>query len=234
MQFLDFVAFRHIAPIATLNIGGISNIQVADADRARMRAFDCGPGNVMIDHAMEKFFGKSYDPNGETAAKGTVIEPMLEVLLTHPFFSRPIPRCAWRLDFGAEYADGMLEQFTANTPEDLIATLTRFSAIAITKAFKELVPQVDEIKTLIASGGGVHNATLLEEIRELLPAGVELVRSDEYGIPAQFKEAVKFATLAFANQHSIGDNIPAASGARTFGVLGKLVLPPRAARLTEV
>jgi anhydro-N-acetylmuramic acid kinase len=116
MQFLDFVAFRHLAPIATLNIGGISNLQVADSDRARMRAFDCGPGNVMIDHAMRRLFGQPYDANGATAAGGAVHEPMLEQLLQHPFFQRPIPRCAWRLDFGASYVDGVLNAFAALPP----------------------------------------------------------------------------------------------------------------------
>ena len=233
MQFLDFVAFRHLAPIATLNIGGISNIQVADSDRARMRAFDCGPGNVMIDHAMHRFFGQPYDANGATAARGAVHEPMLQELLQHPFFQRPIPRCAWRLDFGAGYADGVLDSFASLPPEDLVATLTQFSAEAITRAFTQLIPQVAEIRTLIASGGGIYNTTLMSAIRDLLPDGVDLVLSDEFGLPGQYKEAIKFATLAFATQHSIGNNIPAASGAATFGVLGKLVLPARAARLTH-
>jgi anhydro-N-acetylmuramic acid kinase len=234
MQFLDFVAFRGIEPIATLNIGGISNLQVADADRTRMRAFDCGPGNVMIDHAMDRFFGQPYDRDGETAAKGNVNQQMLDDLLQHPFFSRAIPRCAWRLDFGADYADQMLDKYSALSAEDLVATLTQFSAVAIVKAFTELIPQLDEIHTLIASGGGVRNATLLRAIEALLPDGVKLVLSDEYGLPAQYKEAIKFATLAYSTQRSIGDNIPAASGAQRFGVLGKLVQAPRNARLTTV
>jgi len=234
MQFLDFVAFRHLAPIATLNIGGISNIQVADRDRVRMRAFDCGPGNVMIDHAMHRFFGQAYDADGATAARGRVHPPMLQQLLEHPFFTRPIPRCAWRLDFGADYADAVLDTYAALPPEDLVATLTRFSAEAITRAFIDLIPQVTDIDTLIASGGGVRNATLLNEITQLLPDRVLLTRSDDYGLPAQYKEAIKFATLAVATQHGIGNNIPAASGAARFGVLGKLVLPPHQARLTDI
>ena len=234
MQFLDFVAFRHLAPIATLNIGGISNIQVADADRGRMRAFDCGPGNVMIDHAMNRLFGRSYDADGATAAAGTVDRTLLDELLTHPFFKRPIPRCAWRLDFGAEYADRMIDAHSQLSPEDIVATFTRFTAHAIVNAFNTLIPQVDEIKTLIASGGGVRNLTLMGQVAEMLPSGVRVVLSDEYGLPAQYKEAIKFATLGFATKNSIGDNIPAASGATKFGVLGKLVLPPACARLTEI
>ncbi|HZL05569.1 MAG TPA: hypothetical protein VFE45_09150 [Coriobacteriia bacterium] len=54
------------------------------------------------------------------------------------------------------------------------------------------------------------------------------------GFPAQYKEAIKFATLAVATLRSIGNNIPAASGARSFGVLrqaraGTAKRPPRGA-----
>ena len=68
MQYLDYVAFRDIGPILTLNIGGIANCQLADKDRGRMMAFDTGPGNVMIDHVARKLLNKPYDANGEAAA----------------------------------------------------------------------------------------------------------------------------------------------------------------------
>ena len=58
MQFLDFVAFRDIGPALTLNIGGIANCHLADADRGRMMAFDTGPGNVMLDYAARALLGK--------------------------------------------------------------------------------------------------------------------------------------------------------------------------------
>lgn len=232
MQFLDYIAFRSVAPIATLNIGGIANIQVADPDRDRMLAFDCGPGNVMIDHAMRRFYAVEYDADGATAAAGTLNQPMLDRLLQHPFFERPIPRCAWRLDFGADYADAVLDEFAHLEPHDVLATLTRFSAESIVRSLLDNVTQLDEIDTLITSGGGVRNATLLRDVQDLLPAGVTLRISDEYGLPAQFKEAIKFATLAVATLHQIGNNIPHASGARRMAVLGKLVQAPRNARFT--
>ena len=70
MQFLDFVAFRDIGPVMTLNIGGIANCQLADADRRRMMAFDTGPGNVMLDHAARVLLGRPYDADGAAAARG--------------------------------------------------------------------------------------------------------------------------------------------------------------------
>jgi len=230
MQFLDYVVFRSIAPIATLNIGGISNLQVANADRARMQAFDCGPGNVMIDHAMSAFFGKRYDADGAVAATGRVDAACLAELNAHPFFARSIPRCAWRLDFGGDYADTIIAKYAHVAPADLVATFTQFTASAIVRSLVEHVQPLQEIRALVASGGGTRNGTLMRLLQAQLPAHVSLVLSDDHGLPSQFKEAIKFATLAFATLHGIANNIPAASGARAYGVMGKLVLPPRAAR----
>ena len=64
-----------------------------------------------------------------------------------------------------------------------------------------------------------------------MPKHLRLTLTDEFGIPAAFKEAIKFATLAHATVNQLANNIPAASGATRFGILGKLVQPPRLAKL---
>lgn len=72
-QYLDFVAYRDVGPVLTLNVGGIANVQLADPDRNKMMAFDTGPGNVMIDHVVRARTGRGYDKNGELAGKGQLI-----------------------------------------------------------------------------------------------------------------------------------------------------------------
>ncbi len=230
MQFLDFVAFRDIGPILTLNIGGIANCQLADRDRRRMMAFDTGPGNVMLDHAARVLLGKPYDANGAAAAQGTVDKGMLARLLAHDFFHRKPPRSAWRLDFGSEFADRQMAAGQGLSPQDLLATFTEFTALSIANSIKEHIPILSEITTIAASGGGVRNATLMERIKTHLPPGLRLTLSDEFGIPAQYKEAIKFAVLAVAAQNHLANNIPAASGASRFAILGKLVAAPRLAK----
>ena len=232
MQFLDFCAFRDIGPIMTLNIGGIANCQLADADRDKMMAFDTGPGNVMIDHAMRALYGREYDADGQVAASGTPDQAMIADLRGHSFFQRSVPRSAWRLDFGSAYADDVLTRYSHLADEDVVATLTEFTAFAILRSIQDNVAGFGGVSTIIASGGGVRNATLMARLSELFgEEGIELVTSDVFGIPPQYKEAVKFATLAFANMHNIANNIPAASGAQRFGILGKLTKPPRAAKI---
>jgi anhydro-N-acetylmuramic acid kinase len=229
MQYLDFVAFRDIGPVLTLNIGGIANCHLADRDRAKMIAFDTGPGNVIIDFAAKKFFGKKYDPDGQFAAKGKVNEMMLADLKDHPYFTRKPPRCAWRLDFGSEYAASIIAKYASQPQEDIMATLTRFTAYSIGLSIREYIPDNDRVKELIASGGGVRNATLVKMIQEELPPSINLVLSDKYGVPAPFKEAIKFGALAFAAINHLANNIPACSGAERYNIMGRIALSPRLA-----
>jgi anhydro-N-acetylmuramic acid kinase len=182
----------------------------------------------MIDHVMKARLGMSYDKDGETAAKGQVIELLLAELQSHNFFSRKPPRSAWRLDFGSSYADQILKQYTSSSTEDLVATLTMFTASCIERALVDFVLPKSQITKIIASGGGTRNTTLLRFIRErLAPRSIKTCLSDEFGLPAAYKEAIKFATLAFAT--NLANNIPAASGASSFAVLGKMSMAPRVA-----
>lgn len=234
MQYLDFVSFRNDGPTVTLNIGGIANLQLADKDRSKMMAFDTGPGNVMIDHVVKARTGKGYDKDGELAAKGQVIASLFDELKTHDFFKRNPPRSAWRLDFGATYADNILKKYESSSTEDLLATLTLFTAYAITSSLVDFILPRTHVVRVIASGGGTRNATLMKNLgAELAKHQLQLSVSDEFGIPAAYKEAIKFATLAFANKRGLANNIPAAGGAVKYAVLGKLTLAPRRAKNAE-
>ena len=230
MQYLDYVAFRDIGPILTLNIGGIANCQLAHADRAKMMAFDTGPGNVMLDHIMRKRRGQPYDTNGNLARSGKVEPKLMARLKDHDFFKRPVPRSAWRLDFGSSYADAFMADYAHLSDANLMATVTEFAAYAITRSITDNVKTLAEINTIMASGGGTRNGFLMERLKAHMPKGLRLTLSDEFGIPAAFKEAIKFAVLAHATVNLLANNIPAASGASKFGILGKLVQPPRLAR----
>jgi anhydro-N-acetylmuramic acid kinase len=231
MQYLDYVAFRDIGPVLTLNIGGIANCQLAHPDRTKMMAFDTGPGNVMIDHMMRARLGKPYDKDGELARAGKVDEILMTKLKEHDFFKRPVPRSAWRLDFGSSYADAALKEYGHLSDADIVATVTEFAAYAIIRSITDNVKSLSEIDVMMASGGGTRNTYLMERLKAHMPHGLRLTTSDEFGIPAQFKEAIKFATLAHATVNHLANNIPAASGATKFGILGKLVLPPRMAKV---
>src|SRR5690606_6840329 len=58
-------------PRAALNIGGIANMTVIGPDGAVL-GYDLGPGNALIDAAVRRYFGGSYDHDGRIAARGRV------------------------------------------------------------------------------------------------------------------------------------------------------------------
>ncbi len=232
MQYVDYVLFRNTDPTLTLNIGGISNVHKVYKDRRQMRAFDCGPGNIMMDYIAKQYFHVPYDKGGEIAARGQADEEMLKELLKAPFLHRPYPRSAWRDDFDTAYSEKMRQQYAHLSDEDVMATYNAFSAECICKCVKDFT-DLSDTNVMYASGGGAYNKVLLENIQKRLPAHMKVVTSDEIGIPPQYKEAVKFATLAYAAMHQSANNIPGACCARKYAILGHIAYAPKYAKGLE-
>ena len=232
MQYVDYVLFRDTEPTLTLNIGGISNVHKVYKDRRKMRAFDCGPGNIMMDHIAKKYFGVPYDKNGDIASRGKADDEMLKELMQAPFLHRPYPRSAWRDDFDVNYSEKMRQKYKHLSDEDVMATYNVFSAECICKCIKDFT-DLSDTNVLYASGGGAYNKVLLQNIQERLPSHMRVASSSEIGIPPQFKECVKFATLAYACVHQSANNIPGACCARKYGVLGHIAIAPKYAKGTQ-
>jgi anhydro-N-acetylmuramic acid kinase len=212
---------------AALNIGGIANLTILPAAPGMdgIRAFDTGPGNMLIDQAVAHFTGgsKRFDDRGAVAAGAQICRPLLDWLESHPYFARPSPKTTGRETFGEAYFRTVLDAargFGASGVET-IATLTLCTAETIAKAMPS------SIKRVIASGGGASNDTLLAFLRSALaarfPSPPIVSLSDEFGIPADAKEAMAFALLAHQTILGRPGNVPGATGARLPVVLGKIV-----------
>ena len=77
------------------------------------------------------------------------------------------------------------------------------------------------MEEVVLSGGGARNPVMVSRLREKL-APTRLCLSDEYGIPADAKEAVGFAVLANETVCGNRTNVPAVTGARDATFLGKI------------
>ena len=108
---------------------------------------------------------------------------------------------------------------TAAAWDDLVATLTAFTARSISDALERWVLPRGATEVVV-TGGGARNATLLEWLRELVH--VPVLVGEAVGIDGDAKEAVAFAALAWAHMRGIPGNVPAATGATGPRVLGSL------------
>jgi len=222
---------------ALQNIGGIGNVTWVPprGSAESCFAFDTGPGNALIDAAVELATGGrlTFDRDGQLAARGEVDRALLEELLRHPYFGQEPPKSTGREEFGRPFVLRLAE---AVQPEgdgdwlDLIATLTELTARTIADAYRRwLLPRgVDEA---VMTGGGARNPTLVARIRDLLHP-LPVLGGEVLGVDPEQKEAVAFAVLAWAHLRGIPANVPAATGAAGPRVLGSYTpgaLTPREA-----
>lgn len=206
--------------VCALNIGGIANCTILPGGCAPgdVRAFDTGPGNVLIDLAARRFFGKRYDSGGAYAAAGILAPHLLAALQREPFIAAPPPKSTGRELFNDGYLNKLLETSWqgSRAAEDLLHTLTYFTAWSIAENIRQFA---DPRARLIVSGGGLHNSCLMQMLSGELPEA-EIVDSSACGIPSDAKEAMCFAYLAWRTLHGLPGNIPSVTGADKAVVLG--------------
>jgi anhydro-N-acetylmuramic acid kinase len=200
-------------PIAIVNIGGVANVTYVGRD-GQLLAFDTGPGNALIDDWMMKRDGTSFDSDGALAARGTVHDGVLHLLLSHSYFSKPPPKSLDRNAFVWDAVEWM-------TAADGAATLTAFTAEAIASA-RQHFPEQPEL--WIVCGGGRKNRTLMS----MLAGRVEnaVVPSEAVGLDGDAMEAEAWAYLAVRALNGLPISFPGTTGVSVPMTGGVLVRPP--------
>jgi anhydro-N-acetylmuramic acid kinase len=193
-----------------LNIGGIGNFTYLPGSLKPNKVFvtDTGPGNTMIDQAVRYFFrDKTFDKDAEIALSGYVNQDLLSALKRNPFFDLPFPKTTGPEQFNLDYLrEAQKRSGTGSISfQDIIATLTRFSAETVTDAIRRATN--NKPQKIFLSGGGAHNPLMARWISELLP-NCTFSTTSELGVDGDAKEAVLFAVLA---------NEALAGGNTTFG-----------------
>ena len=192
-----------------LNIGGIGNFTYLPKNQDPELVFvtDTGTGNTLLDAFTKLHYPElSYDKEAQIAQKGQINLRLLEVLKNHPFFKGPYPKTTGPELFNLEYVQkAIVESKTQElSVEDILATLTRFSAETIAEAILFVLNQNEtaEDSTVYVSGGGLHNPLLMSYLQELLPCTIK--STSELAIAGDAKEAILFAILA--NETVAGGN----------------------------
>jgi anhydro-N-acetylmuramic acid kinase len=230
IPYVDKILFTHekLCSIA-LNIGGIANITLIPPkslqEEMECIAFDTGPGNMLIDLLMRRFTNDElhHDEGGGTALSGSPDKDLLERMLEHPFLQKEPPKSTGREEFGGEYADWLMRAGEKLAFKDIMATVTAFTVETISRAIETHIDPLHPADRLIVSGGGVKNRALMKGLGERLPH-LEILTSDQLGIPSDAKEAIGFAILANETIHCFPGNMPSATGASNPAILGKICL----------
>ena len=211
------------------NIGGIGNVTVIPSQKSDQNviAFDTGPGNMIIDEVCQRLFQLPYDQNGEIAEQGEVVDEILTYCMNHPFLKMNPPKSTGREQFGEEFVSELLKRFEKHSKENILTTVTRFTASSIVYHYKEFILQYYEIDEVILGGGGSYNDTLVEMIRHgLKEEKCALFLQEDIGYSSEAKEAIAFAILANETYHRNPSNVPSATGAKESVVLGNITFPP--------
>lgn len=229
VPYFDYVMLRSTQKNrVALNIGGIANFTVLKKNGTvdDVMAFDTGPGNMVIDALMHKLFNKPYDDNGQTAQRGKVSEQLLTFGMEHPFIKKSPPKSTGREEFGEAFCERFIAEGNRLqlSPADLVATAAQLTARSVWQNYQTFFATDLPLHELIVSGGGARNTYLMAALQTTFQ-NVSVKTTDEFGIPADAKEAICFAVLANETLAGNPNNIPRATGATKPTILGKICLP---------
>ncbi|PZP85402.1 MAG: anhydro-N-acetylmuramic acid kinase [Azospirillum brasilense] len=185
-----------------------------------LQAFDCGPGNALIDDWVGQHTGARCDMNGQIAKRGITEESRVKQFLRDGFFVQNRARSLDRNQFSLSLVEGL-------SLEDGAATLTAMTAAAIAWSTRA-VPEVP--KQLLITGGGRHNPVLMRMIeartcsdvkaRDCIVQPVEAV-----GWNGDMLEAEAFAYLAARSVQGLPLSLPSTTGVREPVSGGELFVP---------
>jgi len=203
-----------------VNIGGIANIThlPADAD-ATVSGFDTGPGNMLMDGWAMRHLKQPFDRDGAWAQQGQASHPLLDQLLTEPYFSKPPPKSTGRELFNIEWLDRQLTTFGKTlVPAAVQATLCQLTATTIASSVSH---HLGASSALFVCGGGAHNKHLMQLLHTALPC-LPVKSTEALGIAPEWVEAAAFAWLAKQALEGNVGNMPTVTGASRPVALGAI------------
>jgi len=227
VPFADYLLFRHPTKNRVLlNLGGIANITFlpAGASLEKVIAFDTGPANCVIDHlARQAGLPGGFDRDGALSLQGTPdFQVAFEAIRRWKLIFNPPPKSADTPEMIAAYESVLHDQKKQSLNlADQMATACTMAALGVDLALHHCNPRPDE---LIASGGGVENPRLIQEIERTTKLPVR--RTEELGVPSAAKEGIAFALLGAATLDGEPSNVPSVTGATRAVILGSTTPRP--------
>lgn len=222
----DFIMFRNRGERRCIvNLGGFCNITLIQgwpkwaeehnnlkAWAASLSGQDVCSCNNLLDLLARELLNLPFDRTGSIAMRGEVQPEAFKAL------SRMLEKQAEAkrsLGTGDELGSWVEEHRDKNSPEDLARTAC--ASIAA------LISRPGPLDRRILSGGGVKNLALLNETKSRSRVPVNL--SDDFGIPASYREAIAIAILGALSWDRHPITLPRITGSIEQFVSGSWILP---------
>jgi anhydro-N-acetylmuramic acid kinase len=215
---------RREEAVICMNLGGVANVtylpsKISDEP---ILGFDTGPGMGLLDEASKALTGNNFDEDGTLAQAGTAHEKSVEGWLRHSFITASPPKSTGRDEFGADWISEQLPDMKSWKVNDVLATLSLFTAQSVAVNCRENLP-LDSVKQILISGGGVYNKSVMNQLKTEF-SSISILTSNDFGIDPFMKEALGFAMLGAAHLKGIPGNLPSVTGASEAVILGKLIV----------
>ena len=205
-----------------VNIGGIANLTILPRGAAPgdVFAFDCGPGNMLIDAFVSGRTGgaQAFDEGGVLGLRGSPDEKALQAMAADPYFALGPPKSTGREYFGAQFLQQHGDSLRALSLEDGAATLAALTARTVADAVSRYAAYGSRV---LVSGGGAHNAGIMQGLARRLPGSI-IAHSDAHGLHGDAKEAIAFAVLGYELLRERPSGLPRVTGASHAAVLGAI------------
>lgn len=186
---------------ACLNLGGFSNISYRS--NGQRLAFDIAPCNMAL-NMLAEMLGQPFDRNGETARTGQMIPELCDELGKLNYYSLPPPKSLGKEWFQACFNPILCQFLKTHSVQDCLRTVVEH----IARQIAEAVPRSST--TMLATGGGAHNAFLIERLKEIW--GGHVIVPDTLTI--DYKEALVFAFLGMLRLKGRENCLESVTGAR--------------------
>ena len=145
-----------------------------------------------------------------------MIPDLLEQMLQDNYFSKKPPKSTGREYFNQQWLARHLDARREHW-QDVAHTLTALTA----KVIAEQLTLHSCVEAFVC-GGGSHNSLLLELIRDYASPHLALSTTADLGIEPDWVEAGAFAWLAHQTIHKKPGNLPSATGAKGYRILGAI------------
>jgi len=195
-----------------LNLGGIANISYKQGEH--FIAFDVCPANSILNRLASQA-GKDYDDGGAMAMKGKVNEQLLVKLNEQEYYGHAYPKSLAN-SFGAEIIYPLIRDAGCEI-EDEMRTYIEHIVQQIKSSVNSLLlanndGASSENWKLLATGGGVFNTFLVEQLKNILKElNVEVIIPDENII--KYKEALIMALIGVLRWREENNVLASVTGA---------------------